>query len=115
MNECEKCGLIIGLGCACSLSPPPPSRPYQGYYRWTKFEPDVLLISSKNMAHIPGACSHHTEDDVLNPANGWGWISNPAPDLWRRITPDNPVPATHGNTSRAATSRCSDCLDNVPG
>ena len=109
MTECEKCGLIVGLGCACNLARTAPRRPYEGTYRWTRFGPDTLLISSRNMAHIPGACDHVTEEYVLNPDNGWGWIPNPDPALWDRISAGHPAQATEGDTSRAATVRCSDC------
>ncbi|RKS73191.1 hypothetical protein BZB76_3881 [Actinomadura pelletieri DSM 43383] len=113
MAECEKCGLTIGLGCACNLPTAAPRRPYENYYQWTRFGPDALLISSRNMAHVPGACSHIAEDDVLNPESGWGWIPDPDPALWDRISADHPVPATEGNTSRAAVVRCADCLNNL--
>jgi hypothetical protein len=113
MTECEKCGLIVGLGCACNLAPATPRRPYESTYRWIRFGPDTLLISSRNMAHIPGSCDHVTEEYVLNPDNGWGWISNPDPALWDRISARHPAQATEGDTSRAATVRCSDCAANL--
>jgi hypothetical protein len=113
MTECEKCGLIVGLGCACNIAPTTSRRPYESTYRWIRFGPDTLLISSRNMAHIPGACDHVTEDYVLDPENGWGWISNPDPALWDRISADHPAQATEGDTSRAATVRCSDCAANL--
>ncbi|MEV5704482.1 hypothetical protein [Actinoallomurus sp. NPDC052274] len=104
---CEKCGLIVGLGCACNLAPVGRHRPNES--RWSRFSPDTLLISSRNMAHVPGACEHMTEEQVLNPENGWGWIPNPDPALWDRISAGHPVQATEGDTSRAARSRCKDC------
>jgi hypothetical protein len=112
MTECEKCGLIVGLGCACDLAPSP-RRPYEGTYRWIRFSPDTLLISSRNVAHIPGACEHMTEEQVLDPENGWGWILNPDPALWDRIGAEHPAQATEGDTSRAAKKRCKDCADNL--
>ncbi|GAA4227921.1 hypothetical protein GCM10022254_16760 [Actinomadura meridiana] len=88
-------------------------RPYASYYRWKRFGPSALLISSRNMAHIPGACNHVTEEYVLNPANGWGWIPDPDPAIWDRISTDHPARATEGDTSRAAVVRCTDCLENL--
>lgn len=113
MTECEKCGLIVGLGCACNLTPVAPHRPYESTYHWNRFGPDTLLISSRNMAHIPGACDHVTEEYVLNPDNGWGWIPDPDPALWDRISAEHPARATEGETSRVAKVRCSDCAANL--
>ena len=61
------------------------------------------------MAHIPGACDHFTEEWVLDPKNGWGWIAHPDAGTWDRINASNPAQATEGDTSRAAIIRCSDC------
>jgi hypothetical protein len=113
VTECEKCGLTVGLGCACNLAPAAPRRPHESTYRWIRFGPDTLLISSRNVAHIPGACSHMTEEDVLGRDNGWGWIPNPDPALWHRISTDHPVQATEGDTSRAAKDRCSTCAASL--
>lgn len=109
MQRCEQCDLLIGAGCACSLTTTPTRRPYESTYRWIRFGPDTLLISSRNMAHIPGACDHVTEEYVLDPNNGWGWILNPNPAMWDRISTSTPAKATEGDTSRAATIRCSSC------
>ncbi|WP_241661387.1 hypothetical protein [Thermomonospora catenispora] len=109
MTECEKCGLTIGLGCACDLSFSSSRRPHGKSGGWSGFAPDTILISRQNMAHIPGACGHMTEEHVRDPDNGWGWIPDPDPGLWHRISPANPARATEGDTSRVATTRCSSC------
>ncbi|MCO5968956.1 RcnB family protein [Actinoallomurus soli] len=109
MTECEKCGLIVGLGCACDLPRSVPRRPYMGGYRWVRFGPDTLLISSRNIAHVPGACTHMTEEQVLDPENGWGWIPDPHPALWDRVSAEHPAQATEGDTSRVAKARCESC------
>jgi hypothetical protein len=36
-----------------------------------RFGPDTLLISSRNMAHVPGACTHVTKEYVVDPGKGW--------------------------------------------
>lgn len=58
------------------------------------------------MAHIPGACHDVTEENVLNRDLGWGWIPDPDPGLWERISPGHAGQATVGNTARAARTRC---------
>jgi hypothetical protein len=116
VKRCARCDLLVGAGCACSTPNTQRGRPpFGGQYRWIRFGPDALLISSRNMAHIPGACDHHTEDDVLNPRNGWGWISDPEPSLWDRLGEDSPAQATGGNLNRAAVRRCSDCAAALGG
>ena len=108
-ERCEKCDLLIGAGCACTVTRTSGRTEYVGSYRWIRFGPDALLISRRNMAHIPGACDHFTEEWVLDPKNGWGWIPHPDPGTWDRISASSPARATEGDTSRAATVRCSDC------
>ncbi len=83
-------------------------------YRWIQFGPDAVLISKEKKAHIPGACTHFTESDVLEPQNGWGWIADPAPGTWARITQSCPAKATAGNLARYAIERCQDCERRVP-
>jgi hypothetical protein len=108
-ERCEKCDLLIGQGCACNVARTTAGTDYSSSYRWIRFGPDALLISRRNMAHIPGACDHFTEEGVLDPKNGWGWIPHPDAGTWDRISAGNPAPATEGDTSRAAVIRCSDC------
>lgn len=108
-ERCEKCDLLIGAGCACNLIKAPGKAGYMSAYRWIRFGPDTLLISSRNMAHVPGACTHVTEEYVLDPGKGWGWIPHPDPAAWNRISASTPAIATEGDTSRAATIRCSSC------
>lgn len=109
MTECEKCGLIVGLGCACDLVSSSSRRPYEKSGGWSSFAPGTILISRQNVAHIPGACGHMTEEHVHGPDNGWGWITNPAPGLWHHIGPTHPAQATRGDTSRVAKAHCSSC------
>jgi hypothetical protein len=66
-ERCEKCELLIDAGCACTLTSTPARVEYVSTYRWIRFGPDTLLISSRNMAHIPGACTNVTEEYVLDP------------------------------------------------
>src|SRR5690349_20732780 len=98
--RCPRCDELIGLGCACHLPPAQRARPYEGDYTWSKFGPDALLISSRDMAHIPGACDRVLEAAVPDPKTGWGWIPPPDPALWTRLRPGSPARATEGNTHR---------------
>nr|WP_330156294.1 hypothetical protein [Nocardiopsis umidischolae] len=50
---------------------------------------------------------HQNDNEVTAPQ--WGWIPEPDPQLWRRISEGNPAQATHGNTARVATRRCQSC------
>jgi hypothetical protein len=110
---CDRCDLIIGEGCAC---PPDGSVPRArvapaGWQEWRRFGPDAILISPAGCAHLPGACDHLTESLIKAPA--WGWIPEPEPGLWSRLSESAPAVATAGNTARQATRRCSTCLDAV--
>ncbi|MFC9975862.1 hypothetical protein ACFVH6_33735 [Spirillospora sp. NPDC127200] len=69
---------------------------------------DVLLISPSRMVHVPGACDHYPR--TPEQAALWGWISDPAPDLWRRIGPSHPVRANGGNTELTSERRCATCV-----
>lgn len=112
--RCDRCDLLIGAGCACNL-PRPAARPEAvNPYRWIRFGPDALLISKDKVAHVPGACDHFTEENVLDPRNGWGWIPDPDPGTWSRISESTPARATGGNTSRAAIRRCLSCSAHLP-
>lgn len=114
VKRCDRCELIVGEGCACELpgaGAPRHAVDAMGPIRWAKFAPDTILISSRKMAHLPGACDHMTEADVAIPS--WGWIRNPEPGVWDRISAGNPVQATGGNLQRVATTRCSSCLGSL--
>ncbi|POX47694.1 hypothetical protein C3488_22900 [Streptomyces sp. Ru72] len=65
-----------------------------------------MLVSPRGYAHIPGACVHYVEspEDAA-----WGWIPNPAPGRWARISEHEPAQATAGNTALSAKRRCPDC------
>lgn len=79
--RCERCENIIALGCGC---PPggsvpkahPTSHPRQD---WRRFPADTILISPTRYAHLPGACTHVSEEFVKAPR--WGWIPAPAGPL----------------------------------
>jgi hypothetical protein len=85
-GRCETRDLLIGQGCACNVARTSARAEYKDSYRWIRFGPDALLISRRNMAHIPGACDHFTEEWVLDPKNGWGWIAHPDTGTWNRIS-----------------------------
>ncbi|GAA3724318.1 hypothetical protein GCM10022205_05390 [Spinactinospora alkalitolerans] len=65
-----------------------------------------MLISPTRHAHRPG-CTHLSISDITPPV--WGWISDPDPHLWARLSEEHPVHATEGNTARYATKRCQTC------
>ncbi len=115
MERCDRCDLYIGLGCACALPGARASGRASGGgpIRWVRFEPDTILISSRRMAHLPGACDHMTESDVVAPA--WGWVRHPEPGVWGRIGEGHPVHATEGNVRLTAVTRCSTCLATLGG
>jgi hypothetical protein len=94
-ERCEKCDLLIGAGCACDLIKAPEEAGYGSACRWIRFGPDTLLISSRNMAHVPGACTHVGEEHVLDPGKGCGWIPELVPHLLLHFyaAERDPVPA----------------------
>lgn len=107
--RCERCENIIGLGCCC---PPdgsiPRARPAsQARQEWRRFPADTILISPTRYAHLPGACTHVSEEFVKAPR--WGWIPDPPPGLWDRLCSSYPAIASEGNTTRQATRRCEEC------
>ncbi len=73
----------------------------------------AILISPTQYAHLPGACTHVTEELVKPPR--WGWIRDPAPGLWDRLSSTSPAVATEGNTGRRATRRCEECQTSLSG
>ncbi|MCT6776591.1 hypothetical protein LXH09_08170 [Streptomyces sp. CS7] len=113
-SRCERCELIIGMGCGC---PPdgsaPKARPAgrRTIQVWRTFPGHAILIKQNGKAHIPGACDHMTEDEVLPPR--WGWIIDPPPALWGDIQESKPAIATGGNTGLRAVSRCQDCMGSL--
>lgn len=103
ISRCDHCDLIIGAGCACSLQPP--QRKTAAPPEWGSWDPNTILISPTQYAHIPG-CTHLSESEIKAPR--WGWATVAA-GSWARISPSHPVQATAGNTSRRATRRCQTC------
>jgi hypothetical protein len=114
--RCERCDNIIGLGCAC---PPdgsvPKAHPEERRVRqeWRRFPGNAILIKQNGKAHVPGACDHMTEDEVRPPK--WGWILDPSPGDWGRISEGSPAIATGGNAQLRATSRCMTCMGTLGG
>ncbi len=108
-KRCERCDCIIGLGCACAPdgSGPATRRTAPARQEWRRFPSDTILISPTRYAHLPGACTHVTEELVLPPR--WGWIPDPPRGLWDRLSSGLPATATAGNTARLAVRRCEDC------
>jgi hypothetical protein len=114
-ERCERCGNIIGLGCPCSpgKSTPKAGTPPTGPHEWHGFGPDTIFIHHRRLAHLPGACGHLSETDVTEDNRKWGWIRNPDPGAWRRLSESSPLAATEGNTDLVATGRCKHCDDSV--
>ncbi|WP_234401976.1 hypothetical protein [Thermobifida halotolerans] len=109
MRRCQRCDLIVDQGCACpensaERAPAGPGRPTP--VPGTGFLSTSILISPRRYAHRPH-CGHLSVPDIAPPV--WGWITDPDPHLWRRISEEHPVRATEGNTERLATRRCQDC------
>lgn len=71
-----------------------------------RFPAGTILVSPRGVAHRPG-CLHQSESEVKAPQ--WGWITDPDPQLWRRLGEGSPARSTHGNTERVATRRCQSC------
>jgi hypothetical protein len=110
MERCDFCELPIGGGCACSLVRENRSSasgqggsPSLGD---AHFPGGTILISPRGVAHRPG-CLHQSDSEIKAPL--WGWIPEPDPQLWRRLSEGSPARATHGNTERVATRRCQSC------
>lgn len=111
---CERCELIVGLGCCCPTNGAAPraERPASPIRReWRGFPADTILISPTRYAHLPGACTH-LEDEYIK-APRWGWIPDPPSGLWDRLNVTHPATATEGNTARQAVVRCSACQKAV--
>lgn len=58
-----------------------------------------------------GTLVHMTEDEVRPPK--WGWILDPSPGDWDRISEGSPAIATGGNAQLRATSRCMTCMGTL--
>lgn len=109
---CDRCGMILGLGCACpdDGSTPKALDPLvSGPKAGPAFTVDKVLISPAAVAHIPGACVHYAEGP-LDEA-GWGWVVKASTAMWTCLSARNPLQATAGDTSRQATSRCTHCAE----
>lgn len=107
---CERCELVIGLGCTClpESGTAPTTRPVSSpRQEWRSFPADTILISPRRYAHLPGACTHLSEELVTAPR--WGWIPAPPAGLWDSLGTSCPATATEGNTDRQAVRRCEDC------
>lgn len=92
--RCERCDLPVGQ-CEHTRAPKRQAQP----------EPDLILISPREMAHIPG-CPHKGDDpDYSN----WAEIRN-IPRAWERIGNGEALDATGGaNKNLQAKIRCKDC------
>jgi hypothetical protein len=109
MERCDFCELPVGGGCACSLvREDRGSRGQDGgtVLGGARFPGGTILISPRGVAHRPG-CLHQSASDIKAPL--WGWITEPDPQLWRRLGEGFPARATHGNTERVAARRCQSC------
>lgn len=73
------------------------------------FGPNAILISPTLTAHRPGC--FHNDDRLIRSGEhpGWGWIPEAAPERWLRVSPNHPLRATAGDTSRSAKKRCGHC------
>lgn len=115
-KRCERCDFIVGMGCSCPADGSAP-KAYAEQRRvrqeWRRFPGTAILIKRSGKAHVPGACDHMWEDDVQSPA--WGWILDPQPGLWDRISESNPAVATGGCVGLSATSRCDSCMGTLGG
>ncbi|MET8704375.1 hypothetical protein ABZW10_36800 [Kitasatospora sp. NPDC004723] len=73
---------------------------------WDGWPPSAIIIHASRKAHLPG-CPHIVPADVQPPV--YGWVLDPAPGAWRRLSDSGPLHATAGNLKRSAVSRCQDC------
>ncbi|MFF2660300.1 hypothetical protein ACFVUH_23460 [Kitasatospora sp. NPDC058032] len=73
---------------------------------WDGWPPSAIIIHTSRKAHLPG-CPHIVPADVQPPV--YGWVLDPAPGAWRRLSDSGPLHATAGNLKRSAVSRCQDC------
>ncbi|MGW8851608.1 hypothetical protein ACWGNE_27995 [Streptomyces xiamenensis] len=107
--RCDRCDFVIGMGCACPIDGSAPKEDPLASPRqeWRRFPADTILISPARYAHLPGACTHLTEELVTAPR--WGWIPTPPAGLWDRLSDSFPATATEGNTARQAVRRCEEC------
>ncbi|GGV99934.1 hypothetical protein GCM10010230_26860 [Streptomyces narbonensis] len=107
--RCDRCDFVIGMGCACPADgSAPKARPAASpRQERRRFPADTILISPTQYAHLPGACTHLTEELVTAPR--WGWIPTPPAGLWDRLSSSYPATATEGNTARQAVRRCEEC------
>lgn len=108
-QHCDHCDLIIGQGCACRTPATQSAEPTP----WTRLPGTAILISPGRIAHTPGGCTHMTESDVLRPGSHWGWITDPPPGLWTRISDTHPATATGGRLGTTADRRCRHCAESL--
>ncbi|RKT84612.1 hypothetical protein SAMN05421805_103551 [Saccharopolyspora antimicrobica] len=90
--RCELCDLPLGQ-CAHS------SRPRRSP------QPDLILISPKGVAHVPG-CQHKGDDPDFS---RWAEIRD-VPRAWEKLGNGEAISATGGAVpGLVAVSRCKDC------
>ncbi|TXC98138.1 hypothetical protein FS847_11755 [Streptomyces sp. ISID311] len=65
-----------------------------------------MIIHDQGKAHLPG-CAHLSVSAIQAPK--FGWVLDPAPGAWRRLSVANPLQPTKGNVSLAGVSRCETC------
>ncbi|AVH96641.1 hypothetical protein GCM10010497_37760 [Streptomyces cinereoruber] len=73
---------------------------------WDGWPAAAIIVHAGGKAHLPG-CRHIEPADVRPPH--YGWVPAPSAGAWRRLSPSDPLRATHGNTERVAVSRCMSC------
>ncbi|MFF2348496.1 hypothetical protein ACFVVL_01825 [Kitasatospora sp. NPDC058115] len=73
---------------------------------WGGWPPSAIIVHESGKAHLPG-CTHIVPADVEPPV--YGWVLDPVPGAWRRLSESSPLRATGGNTGRVAVSRCRTC------
>jgi len=108
--------LIIGAGCAGHDREAARRVEGAGIDRmsWAPhISEHTILISPSRVAHLPGACAHMSESDVLVDGSRWGWIADPPQGTWTRIGEHAPIVADRGRVGVSAIRRCLDCSESV--
>lgn len=108
-TRCERCELIVGAGCACPANGSAP-RVARGVAtvraHWVGWPQNSIIVSPAGNAHLPG-CGHLEDSEIAAPK--FGWVQDPVPGAWGRISEGNPLQATKGNADRVAVRRCESC------
>ncbi|WP_433871051.1 hypothetical protein [Saccharopolyspora sp. CA-218241] len=93
-SRCERCDLPVGQ---CEHTRP-------------RVDHDVVLISPRKKAHLPGRCVHYNDTGM----GDWGEIRGVV-RAWERIGNGETLTATGGGNPALSTgSRCIDCVGSVP-